>query len=512
MTENDQQPARGHGSAKRGMVRALAMAGARGALGIAAIGIAGASIAAATLIPLPHIGVGPTSMIVSPVAANQQRICAGPVLQLGDDIGQDATTAISVGRADVTQAATSGTPVLENMDATENAANTPSQRLLLAPPPTGEEPGILAGSQSQRVDTVDITGFAASECVKPSSQSWLVGGSTLTGRTTLIALSNPSKVNATVTLTIYSENGLVVAAGTDGIVVPPGGRRVFSLAGFVPGITSPVVKVESVGGQVTATLQQSIVRTLTPGGIDVVAASTNPAPVVVIPGIVIAGQRDVTSASTLEGYDDLAGVLRVFVPGDGRTEITVSALPEDGSGPAASSTLDVQGGIVTDFPLGEFTDGTWTLTVTSDLPVVAAVRTSTVTLDGAPPAGAEPSLPAPEDVVATDFAWFVGASALASQSLVSVAAGPSPKLHLVNTATSDAVVTIDGNVGAGTTVIVSAGGAIAVPVAADVSYRVGGFDSVQISVSYQGEGALAGFVVSPPDRGSQPIKVFNQYG
>ncbi len=502
-------------TARTGIARRLAMIGARGVAGLIGVGIAGVSIVVATLIPLPQFGVGATSMVVAPVAATQQRICAGPVLQLGDETGQDATTAMSLGTVDVTRAATLGTPGLENMDATENQKNTPSQRLLLPPPPPGDVPGVLAGSQSQLVASADMTGLAVSECIKPSTESWLVGGSTVTGRTTLLSLNNPSKVNSTVKLTIYSETGRVDAAGTEGIVVPPGGRRVLSLAGFAPGLTSPVIHVESIGGQVTATLQQSIVRTLTPGGVDVVAASTDPAKLTVIPGVVIAGQKTVTSASTINGYGDLAGVLRVLVPGSGPAEITISALPEDGSAPAHSSVFEVQGGVVSDFPLGEFTDGSWTMSVSSDRPAVAAVRTSTVTLDGAVPApapGADQVAPAPESIVATDFAWFVGAPALTSNSLVSVAAGPSPILHLANVESSDAVVTIDGTKGAGTTVTVPAGETLAVPVAKDASYRVGGFDALRLSVSYLGTGALAGFAVSPPDRGSQAVTVFNQYG
>lgn len=499
-----------------GIMRALAIAGARGALGLVGVAIAGASIAAATLIPLPHVGTGPTSMVVSPVAATQQRICAGPVLQLGDDTGLEATTAISLGRADVTRAATSGSPELSNMDPTENESNTPSQRLVLPPPPPGEEPGVLAGSQSQVVDGGETTGFAASECAKPSLESWLVGGSTVTGRTTLLSLNNPSKVSATVSLAIYSESGRMDAAGTEGIVVPPGGRRVLSLAGFTPGMVSPVVHVASVGGQVTATLQQSIVRTLTPGGIDVVSASTGPATLTVIPGIVVVANDDVTAASAIDGYGDLAGILRIFVPGTEPADVTISALAEDGSASENSSTLRVQGGVVTDVPLDDFADGTWTLSVSSDQPVVAAVRTSTVELDGpleaAPgPDGAQLPL-SPDAVLATDFAWFVGAPTLTSDMLVSVADGPSPTVHLVNVGTSDAAITIDGTQGAGTTVTVPAAGAVAVPVAGDMSYRIVGQDSVRISVSYQGDGALAGFVVSPPDRGSQAVTVFNQYG
>lgn len=495
-------------TAKPGLARAWAMAGARGLVGIIGIGIAAASIAAATLVPLPHFGVNTTSRVITPVAAPQQRICAGPVFQLGDSIGQDATKAISLGRAAVTRAATSGTLSLENMDATENESNVPAQRLVLAPPAAGEQAGLVAGSQSQSVSSADIAGFAASECVKPSAESWLVGGSTVTGRTTILSLNNPSKVSATVKLSIFSENGPVTAAGTDGIVVPPGGRQVFSLAAFAPGAVSPVVHVESAGGQVVATLQQSIVRTLTPGGIDIFSAGTDPSTLTVIPGVVIAGQNDITSASSVSGYADLTGTLRVLVPGKGSSEITVSAIPEDGSTPAHSSTLTIEGGIVTDFPLGEFANGTWTLTVASARPAVAAARTSTVNLQGVDTA-VNPVSSA--NIVAADVAWFVGAPLLEKRALVSVAIGPSPTLHLVNLASGPVTVSIDAVDGAGKTVTVAAHEVLAVPVAGGVSYLLGGFESLRASVTYLGSGAIAGFVVSPPDRATEPVTVFSEY-
>ena len=242
--------------------KGVILVGARAVVGLIGIGTAVVTVAAATWLPLPTVGDGPTSTLVTPVAAAQQRICPGPVLRLGDETGQDATTAISVGRSEVVRASTRGVPALEDMQATQNTTNVPSQRLTLAPAAEGEDSGILAGSQSQYVEAVDFVGFAAAQCAKPGSERWLVGGATVTGRTTLISLNNPSTVSSTVNLSIYSETGLVSAAGSDGIVVPPGGQRILSLAGFAPGIASPVVRVLSTGGQVVANLQESIVRTL----------------------------------------------------------------------------------------------------------------------------------------------------------------------------------------------------------------------------------------------------------
>lgn len=491
-------------------VRRFAVAGARGVLGLFGIGVAIVSIAAATWLPLPVLGTGPSSMVVAPVASTQQRICAGPILRLGDESGQDATTAISVGAATVTSAATTGTPRLEDMDPTDNESNTPSQRLILDPAATGSAPGILAGSQSQYVDDNEYVGFAASECAKASSDNWLVGGSTVTGRTTLLALNNPSKVSSTVSVELFSESGAVDVSGMSGIIVPPGGQRILSLAGFAPGMASPVVHVVSTGGQVAASLQQSIIRTLTPGGVDVFGASTGPATLNVIPGVVVSSPESIDATGGIDGYGDAAPTLRVFVPGSGTTSLSVSAIAEDESVEPSTSTLSVDAGVVTDIPLGSFHAGTWTLTVTSEKPAVVAARTSTVTIAGSPQAsidaGTDP------DVTATDFAWFVSAPELDGTALVSVAEGPNPVLHLANTGASDAQVTIDASRGADTTVTVPAGRTVALPVVGTLSYTLGGFASLRASVSYQGDGRLAGYVVSPSERLSQPVTVYYQFG
>ena len=180
-------------------------------------------VAAATWLPLPTLGPDPASSLVTPVAALQQRICPGPALQLGDATGKDAATAYTVGTVDVARASTRGEPSLEALPSPENPSNLPPQKLILSPPAAGEPSGILAGSQSQKVDAGDLKGFAAVQCATSNSDGWLVGGSTVTGRTTLLSLSNPSNVTSTVDLQVFSESGLVAAAGTDGIVVPPGG-------------------------------------------------------------------------------------------------------------------------------------------------------------------------------------------------------------------------------------------------------------------------------------------------
>lgn len=491
--------------------RRIVLAGARGVVGLIGVGVAIATVTAATVLPLPTLGTGATSTVVNPVAATQQRICPGPILKLGDDTGQEATTALSLGSADIERAATRGTPALENLTPTDNTANIPSQRLILPPAAAGEDPGLLAGSQSQYVDAGDDVGFAATDCAAPSSENWLVGGSTVTGRTTLLELSNPSNVAALVTLSLYSETGAVEAAGTDGILVPAGSQRILSLAGFAPGIASPAVRIDSKGGQVSAHLQESIVRTLDPGGLDILGATTRPATTTIIPGIVVADHDAIESAAGLQGYQDIQGALRVLVPGDpgdGPNSVTVSVISEDGTAPTSEATITVDTGRVTDVPLGDFAAGNYTIIVTSDAPAVSAIRTSTVTLR----AGATPD--AAPTVEATDVAWFVGAPELHDQALVAVAPGPGATLHLANAGETDAVVTLEPTAGdgAGNTVTIAAGSALAVPVTAGQSYTLTGFDSLRATVSYQGDGRLAGFVIHPQERLAQAVTVYHQYG
>src|SRR5690606_10588399 len=153
---------------------------------------------------------------------------------------------------------------------------TDAAPLLVSTPPgatEGDLATLISGAQVQQAQVGEFVGLTASSCASATGDSWLPAGSTSVGRTTLITLSNPTEVPATVGLELYDSTGRVSAPGTSGIVVPPDGQRVLSLAGFVPNIPDPVVRVTSLGGQVVANLQQVTVRGLDAGGVDIVARS-----------------------------------------------------------------------------------------------------------------------------------------------------------------------------------------------------------------------------------------------
>ena len=472
--------------------RGAVLVGARILTGLIGIGVAAIAIGAAVLVPLPSYQVPPSSRLITPVASAQQRVCAGPLLRLGDDAGQSATAVSSVGTPAVRYSQSVGTATLAPLASTDSTTDTAPDLLTLPPRSSGSSQlPLLSGSQVQAVSSGDLVGLSAAECAEPSSDSWLVGGATDTGRTTLITLSNPSNVVATVKLSIFSETGPIVAAGTDGIVVPPGGQRVLSLAGFAPNITSPVVHVQSRGGQVVADLQQSIVRTLEPGGVDIIGVSSSPSTLTVIPGLVLSNGTAVAARQAESGFGDLSSIIRLYVPGTDPARAEITIVPEGGTDAGTPVRVVVQPGVVTEVPLDSYPDGSYTVTIASDKPLVAGARTSTVGTTGQ-----------------SDFAWSTSTTSVAHRALVTIAPGPAPHLHIANPTTKDATVTLAHSGDADITITVPAGRTVSKAVTGGANYTLTGFDSLAVSVSYLGDGQLAAFSLSPSAPASRPIVIY----
>jgi hypothetical protein len=474
--------------------------GARGALavgarvltGLVATAVAVAVVSAAGWLPLPSIAYQVPATSVTPVVTDQERVCAGPIMQLGTDNGDSATAVSSIGFPVLDFAASSGTADRRTLETTDDTAGVTPFTITL--PPDAANPQsipLLSASQTQSLSGGDLVGLAAAECREASGDSWLVGGATTTGRTTLLTMSNPGAVVATVTVSIYTEKGVIAAAGADGISVPPGGQRILSLAGFAPDAVSPVIRVQSTGGQVVANLQTSVMRTLDPGGIDIVGTGTVPSTTTVIPGVVLSGMAALTANSAEDGNADLLPVLRLLAPGTESVKTRVTVSPETGTAKPTTINMTLSPEKVNEVPLGAFPDGTYTITVDSDAPVVAGARASTTGTTGA-----------------IDFAWFSSAALSAKKALVAVASGPSPTMHLSNPADEAVSVTVKAPGVPTQTVSIPAGRTVAVPVVGSTNYTVTSSVGLRIAVSYFGDGELASFGVTPSGPNSQPITVF----
>lgn len=475
------------------VTRGIARIGGRIVAGFVVLTVAAGVVTAAIALPWPTLEVPPASAIVAPTPSEQQRVCPGPVLALAEDSSQ-AQAATSVGRADSvfdawSSASGSVDVTRSDIDAVDNLGTDTTvapEELTVAAPAGATEAPLVAGSQSQVVATETLTGLAVAACGEAAGDTWLVGGSTDVGRTSLVLLTNPTTVLATVSLTVYGETGAVDAPGASGILVQPGEQRVISLAGLAPNLISPIVNVKSTGGQVAATMQQSSIRGIEPGGVDLIGATGVPALEQTIAGI------NVTIAPAAEQSADPDAIpsVRLMTVGDSPATVQVGVTSAAGTAAGSSTQVELEPGIATQVPFPELTVGSYSVQVTSDEPVVAAARTSTVGTAG------------------RDFAWYPSSSELDGDFLVSVAAGPSPTLHLVNTASADADLVLTPTTGETLRVSVAAGARADLPVAASVSYVVTGGDSTIASVGYVGDGQLASFALNPAGPLAEAIRVY----
>ncbi|AGW40818.1 hypothetical protein O159_06380 [Leifsonia xyli subsp. cynodontis DSM 46306] len=470
--------------------RRIATIGGRTASGLIGLGVAVLAVAGATLLPLPQLAIGVPVQTVRPVPADQQRVCPGPALELAADAGA-ATEASAIGEAAVAYG-TDG-PGAEtrrlNPDAETKLSSQAPLAVAVSTPDGSTTPPLFAGAQVQTVSSPDTAGLAAASCSEPTADAWLVGGSTALGQTSLVLLSNPTSVDADVALTIYTETGRVDAPGATGVVVPAGAQKVVALSGFAPSAAAPVVHVTATGGQVAVSLQQSFEQGIQPRGVELTGPTGEPSRTQRMTGVTIASIAAVTAAQSAESVGVEFPVVRILVPGDKDAKLTIGAVGEAGTAAGSSYARTVKAGSVAEIPLDHLKDGSYTVTVQSDVPIVAATRTSVI--------GSK----------TRDFAWFVSSAPLNGSQFAAIPGGPSPVLHLANPGEEDVKVTIQGESGAPIALTVPAeGGANHVLPAG--KYTLGGVGGLTASVSFAADGALSTFPLNPPGALATPIAVY----
>lgn len=479
--------------------RSVAVRSAQTLGGILGIGALALGVSAAVLLDWPSLAVTPGSVVVTPQPSEQMRVCPGPLLALAEDSSL-AQSVSSVGAASTVAAATDPTSGVSTLQPEVSALAAPDNtlgdqgvapQLIRVPVEAGTSVApLVAGSQSQTVGTETLAGFAAASCAEATSDTWLVGGSTDIGRTTLILLSNPTTVVATVGLRVFGETGLIDAPGSTGILVQPGSQRVVSLAGLAPNLKSPVVHVQSQGGQVVASMEQSLISGIVPEGVDLIGATRGPSLQHTIAGVTVTSPPVANPTAEVDELQDGAASVRMLVTGTEPATVHVGAVSENGANPGISIQVQIPAGVATEVPLAGLLPGGYAVTIESDQPLVAAANAST------------------SDVTGKDFAWFASSEPLSGEFLVTAAPGPAPALHLVNTAPGNAVVSVQGETGAPTSVTVAAGATVAVPIAESVTYLVNASAPVVAAVGYSGPAKLASFTVRPAGPLASPIAVY----
>ncbi len=331
----------------------------------------------------------------------------------------------------------------------------------------------------------DLQGTAAANCLQPSNDQWLAGAGTTVGRTSVLVLTNASTTPATVSLELFGSAGQIQAPGSRGLLVAPGTSRPVVLAGLAPGEAQLSVHVRSAGGPVAAVIQQSVLRGLTPGGVDFIAPGAAPAVRQVMTGVDIQDPGQVAALTGRTGYEDAGPALQLTVPGPSDAVVEVKLYGRDGQKALPNGgVMTAKAGTVTEIPLTGVPAGHYTVVASSDVTFVAAARVTR---------GLQDTQPA-------DVAWAASGARLGSQHVVPVPQGG--QRHLVfgaldNRATiTYSAITADGKVRAPSTADIAGGttASIAIP------EKVEDSDVVGYVVSASGDAAYGALLLQQEGR------------
>ncbi|WP_127820267.1 DUF5719 family protein [Microbacterium sp. CPCC 204701] len=455
-----------------------------------------AAMAVVTAVSLtwPTLLREPVSVAATPAPAASVTACDGGLLSIGRD-PTDADALVTAARQSVTSGVSADAPpAAEQVLEVTGVGSGP---VVFTAPPRDRQRIDVAAAGASTVTADDLAGFAASACRPPLLESWLIGGSGLTGAADLVLLANPGSVPATVELTVYGVGGPQIPPGASDIVVPPKTQRVVPLAGIALDEASPVIRVSAVGAPIHASLQASITRTLTPGGVEQVGAVPHPAPVQTITGISVTGRSEPTttpdeSLTPVEPeITQTATVVRLLAPSAATTAtVTVTAIGR--VEPALEpQQVPLEAGKPLELALDGLAVGSYTVEVVAEEPVLAAVWQTTGFGAGA------------------DFAWYTPAPEVSVPSLFAVPNGPPPTLTIVNPRGEPAVIAVTSEDAAfRLELTVPADGAMTARLSSRTVYLIDPASPVHASLSFTGDGALAGVPVWPADAAAPEIVVY----
>ncbi|MCD5344119.1 DUF5719 family protein [Arthrobacter sp. AK04] len=424
----------------------------------------------------------------SPVSATAASAVTGAVLGAAGILPAsrlsqlDGTTAVEISEGPG-QGTSAGAP--QELLAGVVAARPVQQVSVLSADALANQKASAAAAMKFTATDGDLQGTAASNCHQPSNDQWIAGASTTVGRASVLLLTNASSTPATVSLELFGAQGQIQAPGSRGLLVAPGSSRAVVLAGLAPGEEQLSVRVRSAGGPVAAVIQQSVLRGLTPGGVDFIAPGAAPAVRQVMTGVDIQDPAGLSQLTGKPGYGDAGPALHLTVPGPSDAVVEVRIYGRDGQVALPSGgVITAKAGAVTEISLAGVPAGQYTVAASSDVSFVAATRVTRGLQDGQP----------------TDVAWAPAGVRLGSQHVVPVPQGGIRSLvfgALDTRATiTYAAITSDGKVRAAATADIAGGttSSIAVP------EKEGDADVVGYVVSASGDAAYGAVLIQQDGR------------
>jgi hypothetical protein len=509
----------GKGLRKRGVPRAGMIGGILSAVALVAAG--GGLVSAASLAPQSPASRHLEAPVASVPAGSSVGVCPGPARLLeGTPVGTDpqfspesATAKTSVSAAVLGSnagaipgsrlAPLKGTPLVEiAKGAAAPTASVPAPRtpVLVAGVVTGQavdDVSVLsADAQDNRqaaagavldyaAEDGDLQGSAAAACQQPGNDLWLVGANTALGRSAVLNIANASSTPATVSLDLYGAEGQIQAPGSRGLLVAPGSTRSIVLAGLAPGQERLGVRVRSTGGPVAAVIQQSLLRGLTPGGIDFITPGTAPSVHQVMSGLDIQDPAGLRALTAKPGFADAGPALEIAVPGAADAVVEVKLYGRDGQKALpGGGVVTAKAGAVTEVSLAGVPAGTYTVAASSDVSFAATARLTRGLKS--------------ED--AADVGFSAASARLGSQHIVAVPATGDRQLVFGapdgKATVSYAPITADGKIRTAATAEVAGGTTVSVKIPVDV----GGSPLVGYVVSAAGDPAYGALLLGRDGR------------
>lgn len=442
---------------------------ARAGAGVLVVVVTAVGVAAAVVSPLPEVSAAAPVATREPAPGDATLVCTASALVLGrvTDSAQTVSEAARLTPALSDTGATSADlPVLDVDGAAFRAVTAP---------PAGGQRAALAGAASFSSSADDLSGYAATSCRPPLTESWLVGIDGRTGSSGVITIANPFGVTATVSFTVYGLAGPTTPAGGS-LSVAPGTVVTVPVASLVGEDGAPVINVHADGAPVQASLQSSLVRGLVPAGVDFQDAVHQASARQIIPGVTVT-----TAGQALTS-------VRVLMP-DASGPVTVTAQPAGGGAPALELSMDAVAGIPLDIPLDGLPAGAYDILVEGASPLVAAAWQATGIGEG------------------DDYAWYPAAPEITAPTTFAVAGGADAALALWNDSDTDvaATVTVGGRESA---VTVPAHGGAQLPLTSTSDAVLDpGSGVLHATVSYADGQRLAAATVWPADADSAPITI-----
>lgn len=389
-------------STGRGRLRIIAAAVTGTVLTIMWVGLT----VAASAVPAPATLGARDAQLVKVPTGDAVRACAGPARLLegspvqGDPQFSPASKTAQTSVTGIVLSDTQGT-VPDTMLASQSGAALRTLSGQAAPPGTVAHPraAVVAGQVVDGLSVLtakpvsgaaaatgatvrfeasdgDLSGLAAATCTAPSNDQWLSGGETTVGRTSVLTLANSSATPATVDLEFFGDKPLAQAPPSGrGLTIKPGSSASYVLSGYMPSQANVSVHVHSTGGAVAAAIQQSTLRGLTPGGVELITPAAAPSPRQTVSGIELQDPGQTNALAAKDGFADTRPAVQITVPGAADAVVQLRLYGRNGAVQLPTGgVVTAKAGAVTEVPLMGLPAGTYSVSASADVSFTASAR------------------------------------------------------------------------------------------------------------------------------------------